>query len=110
MLLELHKPLDDDASVIAIWHFTSVVISSRQQWFSIYLLTGRPPRETLKEAKPEKALPPPRTMLKIALDALSNIQDLPMPKALAMLEFISLAQNYWPWAMNDLHLKQSNFI
>jgi nuclear pore complex protein Nup188 len=110
MLMDLDKPLDDDSNVIAIWHLMSVVISSRQQWFSIYLLTGRPPRETLEEAKPEKPSPPARTLLKVALDALSNVQDLPMPRALAMLEFISLAQNYWPWAMSDLHLKQSNFI
>jgi nuclear pore complex protein Nup188 len=110
MLLELDKPLDDDTNVIAIWHLMSVVISSRQQWFSIYLLTGRPPRETLKEAKPEKPSPPAKTVLKIALDALANVQDLPMPRAAAMLEFISLAQNYWPWAMSDLLVKQSNFI
>jgi len=110
MLLELDKPLDDDSNVIAIWHLISVVISSRQQWFSIYLLTGRPPRETLKEAKPEKPSPPAKTALKIALDALSNIQGLTMPRATAMLEFISLAQNYWPWAMSDLHLKHSDFI
>ena len=110
MLLELDKPLDDDSNVIAIWHLMSVVISSRQQWFSIYLLTGRPPRDTLKEARPEKPPPPAKTVLKIALDALSNVQDLPLPRATTMLEFISLAQNYWPWAMSDLHLKQSHFI
>jgi nuclear pore complex protein Nup188 len=110
MLMDLDKPLDDDSNVIAIWHLTSIVISSRQQWFSIYLLTGRPPRETLEEEKPEKPSLRPRTMLKIALDALSNVQELPMPRALAMLEFVSLAQNYWPWAMSDLHIKQSDFI
>jgi nuclear pore complex protein Nup188 len=110
LLLELDKPLDDDSNVIAIWHLMSVVISSRQQWFSIYLLTGRPPRETLKETKLEKPSAPAKMALKIALDTLSNIQDLPMPRATAMLEFVSLAQNYWPWAMSDLHLKQSNFI
>lgn len=110
MLMDLDKPLDDDSNVIAIWHLMSIVISSRQQWFSIYLLTGCPPRETLKEEKPETPSPSPRTMLKMALDALSGIHDLPMPKALAMLEFISLAQNYWPWAMCDLHVKQSKFI
>ncbi len=110
MLLELDKPLNDAENVTAIWHLMSVVISSRQQWFSIYLLTGRPPREALKEAKPEKPSWPAKTALKIALDALTNVHDLPMPRATAMLEFISLAQNYWPWAMSDLHIKQSNFI
>jgi len=110
MLLEFDKPLDDDDNVIAIWHFMSVVISCRQQWFSIYLLTGRPPRETLKDMKPEKPSPPVKTVLKVALDALTNIQDLPMPRATAMLEFISLSQNYWPWAMSELLIKPSDFI
>jgi nuclear pore complex protein Nup188 len=110
ILLNLGKPLDEDKYVIAIWHLMSVVVSSRQQWFSIYLLTGRPPRQALKDSDAENQVPSARTLLKIALDALSNIQSLPLPRALAMLEFISLAQNYWPWAMSDILLKKSSFI
>jgi nuclear pore complex protein Nup188 len=110
MLLDLDKPLDDDARVVAIWHLMSIVVSSRQQWFSIYLLTGRPPRDALRKWCAEDQAPPSRTLLKIALTALSDIKRMPMPRSMAMLEFISLSQNFWPWAMSDIHLKQSNFI
>jgi nuclear pore complex protein Nup188 len=37
-------------------------------------------------------------MTATALDALSNINDLPKPEALAMLDYVALAQNFWPWA------------
>lgn len=109
MLLDLGKPLDDDPDVISIWNLMSVVVSNRQQWFSIYILTGRPPRESSTNKSGEQQPPPPKTLLKVALEGLLNIQSLPGPNALAMLEFVSLAQNFWPWVMSELQ-KQSEFI
>jgi len=110
MLLDLGKPLDNDEHAIGIWRLMSSVVSNRQQWFAIYLLTGRTPRDTLKnDGKNQAGGATTKPLLKTALDALVDIKNLPQPRALAMLEFISLAQNFWPWAMSDLQ-KQSQFI
>ncbi|KAI9742239.1 MAG: hypothetical protein M1818_004139 [Claussenomyces sp. TS43310] len=110
MISELGKPIDDDAHAITIWKLLSSVVSNRQQWFAIFLLTGRTPRETLKESdRNQAAESSPTPLLAVALEELSHIQTVPLPRALAMLEFISLAQNFWPWAMSDLQ-KKSNFI
>jgi nuclear pore complex protein Nup188 len=109
MLLDLGKPLDDDAHATEIWHLSSVIISSRQQWFSIYLLTGRHPKQSLKDGSDHQAPAFTKTLLKIALQKLSDVQRLPDLKAVAILEFVSQAQNFWPWAMGDLQ-KQTNFI
>jgi nuclear pore complex protein Nup188 len=109
MLLDLGKPLNDDAHAIEIWHLSSVIVSSRQQWFSIYLLTGRHPKQSLKGDGDQQPPAFTKTLLKAALQTLSDVQRLPGPEAVAMLEFISLAQNFWPWAMGDMQ-KQSNFI
>lgn len=110
MLLDLGKPLDDDGHFIAIWRLLSSVVSNRQQWFAIYLLTGRTPRDTLKDdTKNQESATTVKPLLTFALDALVDIENLPLPRALAMLEFISLAQNFWPWAMSGLQ-KQPKFI
>lgn len=110
MLMHLGKPLDDDNHGIAIWHLFSAVVSNRQQWFAIYLLTGRKPRDKLKEtAGTEATAAISRPLISIALDELTKIQSIPMLRALPILEFVSLAQNYWPWAMKDVS-KKSDFI
>lgn len=109
ILLDLGKPFDSDCHVIEIWHLSSIIVSSRQQWFSIYLLTGRQPKQSLKEDCDRQPSGFTKTLLKIALQKLSNIQFLSGPRAIAMLEFVSLAQNFWPWTMSDLQ-NQSNFI
>jgi nuclear pore complex protein Nup188 len=44
-----------------------------------------------------------------ALDALSNIDVVPKPEALAMLDFVALAQNFWPWATYD-SAKHATFV
>lgn len=110
MLSKLGKPIDDNAHVVAIWKLMSSVVSNRQQWFSIYLLTGKTPRETLKGDKSNQQVAAASTpLLTVALEELSHIENVPLPRALAMLEFISLAQNFWPWAMSDLQ-KKPTFI
>jgi nuclear pore complex protein Nup188 len=109
-VLDLDQPLDEERNVIAVWHMLSVVISSRQQWFSMYLLTGRPPRQSVTNGPADSGNAQARTLLRTALTALSTIENVPLPRALAMLQFISLAQNFWPWAMSDIQLKKYNFI
>ena len=103
LLMQLGKPLNDEDHASSIWNLFSAVVSNRQQWFAIYLLTGKKPKENLKGAAAAVTDSPIGTpLIKVALDQLANIDTLPLPRALAILEFVSLSQNYWPWAMKDV--------
>ncbi|KAI9812889.1 MAG: hypothetical protein M1827_004407 [Pycnora praestabilis] len=107
VLSNLGKPLDDDELDIAIWALLSAVVSNRQQWFAVYLLTGNTPRDSLKKDKESDrndgtTSTRGKPLLSVALDSLADIQTLDPRRAVAMLEFVSLAKNFWPWAMPDL--------
>lgn len=97
-------PLKDTKVEVSIWRFLSAVVSGKQQWLSIYLLTGNTPRDSLKSNE-NKATGKPRgkPVLISALDQLCEIKSLDPRRAVAMLEFISLAQNHWPWAVTKMH-------
>lgn len=102
ILADLDKPLSRDRNVSQIWHFLAIVVSSRQQWFANYLLTGKTPRDALKTKTTGKELVAlDRTLLTTALSKLSHIDKLTGSEALAMLEFVALAQNFWPWTVCD---------
>ncbi|KAH0558656.1 hypothetical protein GP486_004694 [Trichoglossum hirsutum] len=105
VLSNLDKPIDDDELDIQIWNLLSAVVSNRQQWLAIYLLTGNTPRGSLtrKESNPTSGAPRGEPLLAVALDSLADIDSLPPRRALAMLEFVALAEDYWPWAMADMH-------
>jgi nuclear pore complex protein Nup188 len=93
-----------------IWHFLSMVVSSRQQWFANYLLTSKTPRDgsTTKISRRDLATLD-KPLLTAALETLSKIDEIPRSEALAILEFVSLAQNFWPWTVCDSP-KYSDFI
>ncbi|KAI9838501.1 MAG: hypothetical protein M1838_004557 [Thelocarpon superellum] len=104
VLSRLDRPHDDDDLDVGIWHLLAAVVSGRQQWLAVYVLTGETPRESLHR---KKSGAPPRTlaekpMLRIALDAMNDLPSMPVTRALAMLEFIRHAQDHWPWATADL--------
>ena len=98
----LDQPLNNDALASAIWRLLSAVVSKRQQWFAIFVLTGSTPRDTFKEKSDPTAVGSRRMepILNIAMDALSNIEKLEPRKALCMLEFVELAADFWPWVLN----------
>jgi len=104
-LADLDKPLDSEALSISIWNLLSAVISNRQPWFATYLLTGTTPRDCLKtlDKSPGVRSLRGKPLLNIALDSLSKVQELKPRKALALLEFVALAEDYWPWVMSDTH-------
>ena len=105
ILSRLDAPLGDEDIYIGIWNFLSAVVSSGQQWFSVYLLTGNTPRGTLKEKACTDKLD--RPMLQAALDA-TTLTLLPS-KNLALLEFIARSMDCWPWSISDLR-KHPSFI
>ncbi len=110
MLSDLDNPLSREKNVLDIWHFLSMVVSNRQQWFANYLLTGRTPRDALQNKTAGKDLAAlDKPLLTTALESLSSIKDLPKTKALAMLEFVALSQNFWPWTVYGSQ-KHADFI
>ena len=104
VLSKLDQPLNDDALSSAIWRLLSAVVSKRQQWFAIFVLTGNTPRESFKD-KPDSAASNSRRsepILNTALDSLCNIEKVEPRKALSMLEFVALAADFWPWVLTTI--------
>ncbi|KAH7092095.1 nucleoporin subcomplex protein binding to Pom34-domain-containing protein [Paraphoma chrysanthemicola] len=118
--LSVLSQLDEPVRVLDIqtnvWNLLSAVVTCKQQWFSLYLLTGSTPRESMRSKSDSAPLSRNKALLTRALDAITNLSlperstnQLPWPLYTAMLEFISSAQNNWSWAMGDLR-KQKDFI
>lgn len=103
VLSQFDKPLSSRPLFFSIWRLLSIFVSKRQQWLAVYILTGSSPRQSLQKADDIKA-PKMRGagFLQIALDKLSNIEHMELQEALPMLEFVSHAQENWPWAAPEL--------
>lgn len=104
LLSVLDQPINDAALSSAIWRLLSAVVSKRQQWFAIFVLTGNTPREAFKDKTNSAVLNPRRSepILNTALDRLCNIEKLEPRKALSMLEFVALAADFWPWVLTTI--------
>lgn len=107
ILSMIDEPFRNDDLSIGIWRLLSTIVSQRQQWFAIFVLTGNTPRESFKEKKQDTAssatsLQPTEPLLSVALDGLSNLEKLTPSITIAMLEFIALAADYWPWVLNTM--------
>ena len=101
VLAMLDQPLNNDALSSGIWRLLSAVVSKRQQWFAIFVLTGNTPRASFKDQKNSASLCSRRSqpILNVALDGLCNIEKLESRKTLSMLEFVALAADFWPWVL-----------
>ncbi|RDW64870.1 hypothetical protein BP6252_10521 [Coleophoma cylindrospora] len=108
-LSDLDGPLPRTRNVILTWQFLCTVVTGRQQWFANYLLTGKTPRDAMKKQCSESNSRVDKSLLSYALERLSKLSEIPKQEALAMLEFVSLAQNHLPWTMYDLQ-KHESFI
>ncbi|CAF9902868.1 MAG: hypothetical protein HETSPECPRED_000039 [Heterodermia speciosa] len=98
----IDRPFDDVALSVGIWRFLSAIVSQRQQWFAIFVLTGTSPRETFKNRKTADSSPNPEPILTVALDELLHIERLHPQKVLGMLEFVALSADNWPWIMTNI--------
>jgi len=110
VLSQLGKPLNDEVLLLANWKLLSTFVSKRQQWLAVFILTGASPRQTLKKSIKSRD-PSMRGVpfLQMALDKLADIDNEEPQMALALLEFVSRAQENWPWATP--HLKNhSHFL
>ncbi|RAL07177.1 nucleoporin [Aspergillus homomorphus CBS 101889] len=103
VLSQFDKPLNDQRLQLVIWHFLSTIISKRQPWLAVYILTGTSPRQSLKKDDKQKGLAMRGTpFLQIALDTLAKIEQTDLQVALSQLVFVSHAQEHWPWATPEL--------
>ena len=104
LLSMLDQPINDAALSSAIWRLLSAVVSKRQQWFAVFVLTGNTPRESFKDKTNSAILKCRRSepFLNTALDRLCNIEKLEPRKALSMLEFVALAADFWPWVLTPI--------
>lgn len=107
ILSQLDEPLGIVDIQTKVWNLLSAVVTCKQQWFALYLLTGSTPRESVKN-KTTAELEPLRSKALLAR-ALESITSLDLDKTnkdwplyVAMLKFVSSAQNNWSWAMGDL--------
>ncbi|KAL2855824.1 nucleoporin subcomplex protein binding to Pom34-domain-containing protein [Aspergillus pseudoustus] len=110
VLSRLDKPLSNSHLQLTVWRLLSNIISKRQQWLAVYILTGSSPRQSLKKtgAKNDSAMRG-TPFLRMALDQLSNIDQIPPEVSLSLLDFVSSAQEHWPWATPELR-KHTNFF
>ncbi|KMU86137.1 hypothetical protein CIHG_03925 [Coccidioides immitis H538.4] len=102
VLSKFDQPFDDTILNAAIWKFLTTVISKRQQWLAVFLLTGSSPRDALKKVDGEKPAMKSKPFLQAALDLISLIGSIPSQLVLSALEFIAKAQENWPWATPQL--------
>ncbi len=107
----LDQPLRSDDLSLALWSLSSAVVSKRQQWFAIFVLTGDTPRGSfkVKEKSDPSTSEQSEPILNTALDALSNIGRIDSRKALRMLEFVALAADFWPWVLRSIE-KHGHFL
>jgi nuclear pore complex protein Nup188 len=109
LLTRLSKPCATEEQQLSTWKLLSTVVSSQQQWFALYLLTGKAPRDIISNDDPHSTGCSGQAVFKYALDQLSTkFSVVPSAKeqglrvALAMLEFVSQSYNHWPWAVTTL--------
>jgi nuclear pore complex protein Nup188 len=116
VLSQLDEPLRIVDIQANVWNLLSAVVTCKQQWFSLYLLTGNTPRDSLRNKADDTPALKNRALLTRALDALTTL-NLPendkvsfsWPLYTAMLEFVCSAQNNWSWALGDLR-KHKDFV
>jgi nuclear pore complex protein Nup188 len=106
MLSTLDMPFPNTDVYVAIWELLTALLSARQQWFAIYLLTGSSPKEKMKNIESETTSQSSairgKAFLTTALDELSHIESVELERATAMLSFVVRAQENWSWATSSL--------
>lgn len=111
-LSKFDRPYELPDLSVTIWQFLSAIISKRQQWLAVFLLTGSFPREAIKETEDNKDLPcmKSKPFLQSALSLLSSIDTIPSEVAVAALTFVSKAQEHWPWVTPELRNQPKFFL
>ncbi|KAL8852198.1 MAG: hypothetical protein Q9221_002908 [Calogaya cf. arnoldii] len=100
VLAMIDDPLRNGDIAASVWKLLSAVVSKRQQWFAIFVLTGKAPRKLIKRKITEPdSRDRPHSIYDVALNQLSNIWRTNAQRALPILEFVALAADSWPWTL-----------
>ncbi|KAI0480456.1 nucleoporin subcomplex protein binding to Pom34-domain-containing protein [Xylariaceae sp. FL0804] len=102
------SPFNQAREVKTIWRFFSTIVRNRQQWMANCLLSGRTPRDARNGSGKATEISS-GSVLASALERLSSITKLEESEALSILDFITSAQNYWPWTIFTLQ-KNTDFL
>ncbi|KAI5860513.1 nucleoporin subcomplex protein binding to Pom34-domain-containing protein [Durotheca rogersii] len=108
LLSTLDRPFDQAGEVNTIWRFFSTIVRNRQQWMANSLLTGRTPRDA-KNSSGKATEASSSSILASALERLTFISKIEESETLAILDFITSAQNFWPWTIFTLQ-KNTRFL
>ncbi|KAI1770412.1 nucleoporin subcomplex protein binding to Pom34-domain-containing protein [Hypoxylon cercidicola] len=108
LLSTLDRPFNQAQEVNAIWRFFSTIVRNRQQWMANCLLTGKTPRDA-KNNNGKATETPSSSVLASALERLASITKIEQSETLAILDFITSAQNFWPWTIFILQ-KNAGFL
>ncbi|KAI1133827.1 nucleoporin subcomplex protein binding to Pom34-domain-containing protein [Hypoxylon sp. FL0543] len=108
LLSTLDRPFNQAQEVNTIWRFFSTIVRNRQQWMANCLLTGKTPRDAKNgNSKPTEASS--NSVLASALERLASISKIEESETLSILDFITSAQNFWPWTIFTLQ-KNTTFL
>lgn len=100
LLSNFDRPFTDLSLRAEIWDLLMTIVSKRQQWLAVYILTGSSPRDVLKGNDGKDAPTMKRTpFLATSLNLLSSIDSIPLQVAASALNFVAKSQEHWPpWA------------
>ncbi|KAI2638291.1 nucleoporin subcomplex protein binding to Pom34-domain-containing protein [Xylaria nigripes] len=104
----LDQPFNQARQANTIWRFFSIIVRNRQQWVANCLLTGNAPKDS-KETNAKASETSPSSVLSSALSRLASLSKLDQSEALSILDFVTSAQNYWPWTIFALQ-KNTSFL
>ncbi|KAI1173931.1 nucleoporin subcomplex protein binding to Pom34-domain-containing protein [Nemania sp. FL0916] len=104
----LDRPFNQPKQANTIWHFFSTIVRNRQQWMANCLLTGKTPKEA-RASNSKASEASSSSILSSALTSLASLSKLDQSEALSILDFITSAQNYWPWTIFTLQ-KNTSFL
>ncbi|KAI0199594.1 nucleoporin subcomplex protein binding to Pom34-domain-containing protein [Astrocystis sublimbata] len=107
LISTLDRPFNQAQQANAIWHFFSTIVRNRQQWMANCLLTGKTPRDARANDKASETSS--SSVLGSALSRMASLPQIDQSEALSILDFITSAQNYWPWTIFTLQ-KDSTFL
>ncbi|KAI1393250.1 nucleoporin subcomplex protein binding to Pom34-domain-containing protein [Hypoxylon trugodes] len=108
LLSTLDRPFNQADEVNSIWRFFSTIVRNRQQWMANCLLTGKTPRDA-KNSNSKATETSSSSVLASALERLASISKIEESEALSILDFITSAQNFWPWTIFTLQ-KNASFL
>ncbi|ETR99158.1 hypothetical protein M419DRAFT_11261 [Trichoderma reesei RUT C-30] len=101
ILAAIGQPFALQSEVKTTWRFFTSILKNRQQWMSNCLLTGQTPREAMKEDTKKNEMSAD-SVFATALSKLKILKDIETREALVILDFVTSAQNYWPWTVFTL--------